>query len=188
MRNPLRTALTARRFGAVAATVLLTGALAACGSDSTVDSDADGSSVPSVSSSPTGESSGDSSESSAPSESSGPSRDNSTGGAGGGGSDEPRDGEVNEVEEPPGEAAERTAEDDAFLAELKDNGIDLSDNDIQDQVIAAGREQCVANDEGRDGFAIPMIAGQLEVQELTDVSVEDAQRIITDAAESHYCG
>ncbi|MGN0095171.1 MAG: DUF732 domain-containing protein [Corynebacterium sp.] len=170
---------TVTKIGSVAAALVLAGSVAACGGDSTVDSDNDaqGSSVPSVSSSPT-----DSETSSTSSPTSTPAPDTGSDG------DAPRDGEVNEVEEPGGEAAPRTSEDDAFLAELKDKDIDLEDSAIQDQVIAAAREQCLANEEGRDGFAVPMIAGQLEVQELTKVSAEDAERIIVEAAESNYCG
>lgn len=170
---------TVTKIGSVAAALVLAGSVAACGGDSTVDSDDDaqGSSVPSVSSSPTG-----SETSSTSSPTSTPAPDTGSDG------DAPRDGEVNEVEEPGGEAAPRTSEDDAFLAELKDKDIDLEDSAIQDQVIAAAREQCLANEEGRDGFAVPMIAGQLEVQELTKVSAEDAERIIVEAAESNYCG
>ncbi|MEJ6549752.1 DUF732 domain-containing protein [Corynebacterium sp. USCH3] len=164
------------KAGSVAATLLLAGALAACGGDSTVDSDDDAQSsgVPSVSSSTTGSAT-------ASSPTSSPAPDAGDGG------ETPRDGEVNEVEEPGGEVAPRMPEDDAFLSELKDNDIDLGDSEIQDQVIAAAHEQCLANEEGRDGFAVPMIAGQLQVQELTEVSAEDAERIITEAAESHYC-
>ncbi|MEY8565610.1 DUF732 domain-containing protein [Corynebacteriaceae bacterium 7-707] len=170
---------TVTKVASVAATLLLAGGLAACGGDSTVDSDDQASGVPSVSSSPTG-SDGASSETSSPSST--PAPDSGSDG------DTPRDGEVNEVDEPGGEVAPRTAEDDAFLAELKDKDIDLEDSAIQDQVIAAAREQCLANEEGRDGFAIPMIAGQLEVQELTKVPAEEAQRIIVEAAEKNYCG
>lgn len=173
----IRTSMVTK-IGSVAAALVLAGSVAACGGDSTVDSDDEtqGSSVPSVSSSPTG------SETSSPTSTSTPAPDTGSDG------DAPRDGEVNEVEEPGGEAAPRTSEDDAFLAELKDKDIDLEDSAIQDQVIAAAREQCLANEEGRDGFAVPMIAGQLEVQELTKVSAEDAERIIVEAAESNYCG
>lgn len=168
-----------KRFGAAASALLLAGTLAACGGDSTVDSDDDTqTNVPSVSSS--------ASSSASPSSSDAPTSAAPDTGSGSG--DSPRDGEVNEVEEPGGEVAPRTDEDDAFLSQLKDNGIDVEDSAIQDQVIAAAREQCLANEEGRDGFAVPMIAGQLEVQELADVSAEDAQRIITEAAENHYCG
>ncbi|MDN5581437.1 MULTISPECIES: DUF732 domain-containing protein [unclassified Corynebacterium] len=168
-----------KRFGAAASALLLAGTLAACGGDSTVDSDDDTqTNVPSVSSS--------ASSSASPSSSDAPTSAAPDTGYGSG--DSPRDGEVNEVEEPGGEVAPRTDEDDAFLSQIKDNGIDVEDSAIQDQVIAAAREQCLANEEGRDGFAVPMIAGQLEVQELTDVSAEDAQRIITEAAENHYCG
>ena len=171
----IRTSMVTK-IGSVAAALVLAGSVAACGGDYNVESDDEtqGSSVPSVSSSPTG------SETSSPTSTPAP----DTGSDG----DAPRDGEVNEVEEPGGEAAPRTSEDDAFLAELKDKDIDLEDSAIQDQVIAAAREQCLANEEGRDGFAVPMIAGQLEVQELTKVSAEDAERIIVEAAESNYCG
>ncbi|WP_312979085.1 DUF732 domain-containing protein [Corynebacterium sp.] len=171
----IRTSMVTK-IGSASAALLLAGTIAACGGDSTVDSDDEtqGSSVPSVSSSPTG------SETSSPTSTPAP----DTGSNG----EAPRDGEVNEVEEPGGEAAPRTSEDDAFLDQLKDNDIDLEDPAIQDQVIAAAREQCLANEEGRDGFAVPMIAGQLEVQELTTLSAEDAERIIVEAAESNYCG
>ncbi|AHW65451.1 Putative secreted protein [Corynebacterium glyciniphilum AJ 3170] len=174
----IRTSMVTK-IGSASAALLLAGTIAACGGDSTVDSDDEtqGSSVPSVSSAPTGSAS---SETSSPTSTPAPDA--------GSDGDSPRDGEVNEVEEPGGEAAPRTSEDDAFLAELKDKDIDLEDSAIQDQVIAAAREQCLANEEGRDGFAVPMIAGQLEVQELTKVSAEDAERIIVEAAESNYCG
>lgn len=171
----IRTSMVTK-IGSASAALLLAGTIAACGGDSTVDSDDEtqGSSVPSVSSSPSR------SETSSPTSTPAP----DTGSNG----EAPRDGEVNEVEEPGGEAAPRTSEDDAFLDQLKDNDIDLEDSAIQDQVIAAAREQCLANEEGRDGFAVPMIAGQLEVQELTTLSAEDAERIIVEAAESNYCG
>lgn len=174
-------ATTATKVGSVAAALLLAGSVAACGGDSTVDSDEGDGGVPSVSSSADGSPSKSTSPSSSSATSSSPAP-----GAGSGG-DAPRDGEVNEVEEPGGEVAPRTAEDDAFLAELKDREIDLEDSAIQDQVIAAAREQCLAKDEGREGFAVPMIAGQLEVQELTTVPAEEAQRIIVEAAEKNYC-
>lgn len=175
-------ATTATKVGSVAAALLLAGSVAACGGDSTVDSEEGDGGVPSVSSSADGSpSKSDSPSSSAASSSPAPAPGTGSGG------DAPRDGEVNEVEEPGGEVAPRTAEDDAFLAELKDREIDLEDSAIQDQVIAAAREQCLAKDEGREGFAVPMIAGQLEVQELTTVPAEEAQRIIVEAAEKNYC-
>jgi hypothetical protein len=170
---------TATKVVSVAAALLLAGSVAACGGDSTVDSEEGAGSVPSVSSSADGSSSKTTPPSSSSSAAPAP-------GTGSGG-DAPRDGEVNEVDEPGGEVAPRTAEDDAFLAELKDHEIDLEDSAIQDQVIAAAREQCLAKEEGREGFAVPMIAGQLEVQELTKVPAEDAQRIIVEAAEKNYC-
>jgi hypothetical protein len=174
-------ATTATKVGSVAAALLLAGSVAACGGDSTVDSDEGDGGVPSVSSSADGSPSKSTSPSSSSATSSSPAP-----GAGSSG-DAPRDGEVNEVEEPGGEVAPRTAEDDAFLAELKDREIDLEDSAIQDQVIAAAREQCLAKEEGREGFAVPMIAGQLEVQELTTVPADEAQRIIVEAAEKNYC-
>ena len=70
----------------------------------------------------------------------------------------------------------------------QDNGIDVEDRGIEDQVIASGHEQCLANEEGRDSFAVPMVAGQLQALELTDMDPEEAGRIIREAAEAHYCG
>ncbi|MGO1949919.1 MAG: DUF732 domain-containing protein [Mycobacteriaceae bacterium] len=176
-----------KKMSLAAAGMLFAGSLAACGGDSTVDNDS--TDVPSVASdagstegsaTSAGSDAPDTSASAAPSEDEDPAADN-------GGDPSPQDGEVEEVD-PQGEAAPRTGQDDAFLSQLKDNGIDVEDSDIEDQIIASGHEQCLANDEGRDSFAVPMIAGQLEVQGITDVDPEEAGRIIAEAAEAHYCG
>lgn len=173
-----------RRLGALAGAVVLTGALAACGGDATVDSE-DSDATPTVASSPQET---DTETESEESPTSSPAPDGHSGGSGGSDGDAPRDGEVNEVEEPSGEAAPRTEEDDAFLAQLADNDVDLEGHDIEDQVIAAGHEHCLAVGEGREGFLASVVGGQLEVQELTDVSPEDVARLIVESADEHYCG
>lgn len=173
----------ARRVGAVAAALLLTGALAACGGDATVDNEGDGS--PSVTASPDATETTETAERTQT-----PTAEPPRDGGAGGGTDAPRDGEVSEVDpdEPAGETAARTEQDDVYLAELADNDINLDETWIQDQAIAAAHEHCLAIEEGRDGFAVPLAAGQLEVLEFTDVDPDDIERIMGEAAERHYCG
>lgn len=185
----MRTHMTiGRKLSVAAVSVLVAGSVVACGGDSTVDNG--NTEVPSVAEEP--ESSEDSETSSAdtPSESEDAEESDSDAdsGAAPGGENAPQDGEVEEVEEPGGEPAPRTEEDDAFLAQLKDNGIEVGDSAIEDQVIASGREQCLANEEGRDSFAVPMVAGQLQALEMTDKDPEESGRLIREAAEAHYCG
>ena len=168
----------AGKISLAAVSVLFAASVAACGGDSTVDNDA--TEVPSVTAAPESDatSTGTPPETDGSADSgSAPGRENAT-----------QDGSVEEVEEPGGEPAPRTEQDDAFLAQLKDNGIEVEDRDIEDQVIASGREQCLANEEGRDSFAVPMIAGQLQALELTDMDPEESGHIIREAAEAHYCG
>lgn len=97
------------------------------------------------------------------------------------------DGGISEVTELPPAASVRTADDDAFLAQLRDNGIDVDDQIMQDQVIAAAHEQCQANSEGRESFSVPAVAGQLRELGVTDKDPEAASVVIRDAAEANYC-
>jgi hypothetical protein len=202
MRTRMKATGKTGKISLGAVSVLFAASVAACGGDSTVDNDS--TEVPSVAAESGSDSSSEAPESGA-AESETPSSDAAESDAaesdaaesdaadGGndsapGGENAPQDGGVEEVEEPGGEPAPRSDEDDAFLSQLKDNGIDVTDSDIQDQIIASGREQCLANEEDRDSFAVPMIAGQLEAQKLTDVDPEEAGRIIAESAEAHYCG
>lgn len=97
------------------------------------------------------------------------------------------DGGVSEITELPPASSVRSGTDDKFLDGLKDNGLDITDQVTQDQIIAAGHEQCQANEEGRDSFSVPAIAGQLQALGLTDKDPEDTAKIIRDAAEANYC-
>ncbi|HIW92100.1 MAG TPA: DUF732 domain-containing protein [Candidatus Corynebacterium avicola] len=186
----MRTHLTiGRKLSLAAVSVLVAGSVVACGGDSTVDNG--DTEVPSVAEEPESSEDSEASSTDTPSESEDAEDTedaDSDSGAAPGGENAPQDGEVEEVEEPGGEPTPRTEEDDAFLAQLKDNGIEVEDSDIEDQVIASGREQCLANDEGRDSFAVPMVAGQLQALEMTDKDPEEAGQLIREAAEAHYCG
>jgi hypothetical protein len=197
MRTRMKATGKTGKISLGAVSVLLVASVAACGGDSTVDNDS--TEVPSVAAESGSDSSSEAPESGAAesetpesdaAESDAAESDAADGGndSAPGGENAPQDGGVEEVEEPGGEPAPRSDEDDAFLSQLKDNGIDVTDSDIQDQIIASGREQCLANEEDRDSFAVPMIAGQLEAQKLTDVDPEEAGRIIAESAEAHYCG
>lgn len=97
------------------------------------------------------------------------------------------DGGVTEITELPPAASVRTETDDKFLDTIKGDGLDVTDQVTQDQIIAAGHEQCQANEEGRDSFSVPAVAGQLRELGITDRDPEDTARIIREAAEANYC-
>ncbi|HIW95852.1 MAG TPA: DUF732 domain-containing protein [Candidatus Corynebacterium gallistercoris] len=105
----------------------------------------------------------------------------------------PQDGGVDQVEEVPS-APERSAEDEEFLAVLKDKGIDLGSVEgagnaggLEDQVIAAGKSQCGAQREGSPEVFLPVAAGQLTTQGVTDKDPEQVEKILRDAVNSSYC-
>ncbi|AWT27249.1 hypothetical protein Csp1_25010 [Corynebacterium provencense] len=108
-------------------------------------------------------------------------------GAGEEGSGSTADGGVTEITELPPASSVRSEADDAFLGELRANGIDITDQVTQDQVIAAGHEQCQANSEGRESFSVPAIAGQLGTLGVTDKAPEESASVIRSAAEAHFC-
>lgn len=95
------------------------------------------------------------------------------------------DGGITEITELP--SVVRSSAEDAFLAELKDKGVKITDQAVQDQVLAVGLEQCQANDEGRDSFSVPAIAGQLNALGMTDKDPEVVATAIKAAAEDHLC-
>lgn len=98
------------------------------------------------------------------------------------------DGGISEVTELPPASSVRDESDDAFLDALKDEGIDVTDQVMQDQVIAAAQEQCLANSEGRDSFSVPAVAGQLQALGVTDKDPEAIAAAIKTSAERNYCG
>ncbi|WJY71886.1 DUF732 domain-containing protein [Corynebacterium auriscanis] len=173
------------------AAALLSGGLVACGSDSTVDNNADSSStassVPSVSASASATSS-QTSDSDAPSDSNSASPEPEQGGP----MTTARDGSVEEIDEVPAGAG-RTAEDDDFLNELKNKGIDFdkagdknASASLQDQVIAAARASCQEGSDDRIQNYLPMAAGQMQAQGVVD-KPEEAAKTIQDAAKKVYC-
>lgn len=95
------------------------------------------------------------------------------------------DGGITEITELP--SVERSSAEAAFLAELKDKGVKIADQATQDQVLAAGLEQCQANAEGRDSFSVPAIAGQLSALGVTDKDPEVVAAAIKASAEDHLC-
>lgn len=97
------------------------------------------------------------------------------------------DGAITEVTELPPASAVHDRTDEEFLADLKGQGIDVTDQILQDQVIAAAHEQCQANTEGRDSFSVPAVAGQLQALGVTDKDPEAVATAIKAAAEKHYC-
>lgn len=194
--NPVASAISRHRsvrqgwFALPLVAIALSGGLVACGSDSTVENNAKSSgesSVPSVSSSATN-SSAKPSESDAPSDSSAVESSSS--------GESPAvtapDGSVREVDEvPAGEG--RTREDEDFLKELTDKGVDFNkagdknaSANLQDQVLAAARASCQEHGEDRIQNYLPMAAGQLQAQGVVD-KPEEAAKVIQDAAKKVYC-
>lgn len=194
--NPVASAISRLRsirhewFSMPLVAIALSGGLVACGSDSTVENDAKSSgesSVPSVSSS-AASSSANPSESDAPSDSS--AAESSSSG------ESPAvtapDGSVREVDEvPAGEG--RTREDEDFLKELTDKGVDFNkagdknaSANLQNQVLAAARASCQEHGDDRIQNYLPMAAGQLQAQGVVD-KPEEAAKVIQDAAKKVYC-
>lgn len=188
--NPRRRSVRHGWFAMPLVAIALSGGLVACGSDSTVENNAKSSgesSVPSVSSSATS-SSAEPSESDAPSDSS--AAESSSSG------ESPAvtapDGSVREVDEvPAGEG--RTREDEDFLKELTDKGVDFNkaggknaSANLQDQVLAAARASCQEHGDDRIQNYLPMAAGQLQAQGVVD-KPEEAAKVIQDAAKKVYC-
>lgn len=171
--------------------VLIGGGAAACGSDSTVDNNAQSSSaessVPSVSSSAT-----DSSETPSGSDATSKSSAADASGESSAPATTAEDGSVTEVEDVPA-GGNRSGEDEDFLKELKNQGIDFDkagDKDasanLQDQVIAAAKASCEKGGDTRIRNYLPMTAGQLQAQGVVD-KPEDAAKAIQDAAKKVYC-
>ena len=174
-----RATRTARALGVGVLVLATAGALAACGDDSsTAESDTSASSGPSqvVPANPT--TSGE-----VVTTTPNPHSDGGDSGSG-----DAQDGGISEITELPEASAVRGEEDNAFLDELKGKNIEVDDQVLQDQMIAAAHEQCLANEEGRDSFAVPAIAGQLQALGESDEDPEVIAEAIKAAAEANYCG
>lgn len=90
-----------------------------------------------------------------------------------------------EVSEVPSFKDDYSDEDHAYLDDLKDKGIDPKG--IEAQLIGTASEVCRAKDAGEESFLVEPIAGQLVELGHTDLSLEDARTVITQAAQRAYC-
>lgn len=170
--------LNGRTLSAGVLALATVGALAACGDDSsTAEGGSSASSGPSVVVPANPTTSGQ-----VVTTTPNPHSDAGTSGTGGA-----SDGGISEITELPPASAVRNETDDAFLDDLKGRNVEIKDQVLQDQVIAAAHEQCQANEEGRDSFAVPAIAGQLQALGETDQDPEAVAEAIKAAAEANYC-
>ncbi|RAV34338.1 hypothetical protein CWC39_03845 [Corynebacterium heidelbergense] len=158
--------------------------LAGCGDGSTVDNSA--SSVASTSAASSAASSDSGSASGSPAA---PEQNRPTGG-----SSDAQDGSVSQVEAAPG-SAPRSPEERDFLSDLRRGGVDLgkvegasSPGGLEDQIIASGRAECRAKQEGSPTIFTGMAAGQLQAQGvIPDTEFDKTQKILMDAAQAHLC-
>jgi len=90
-----------------------------------------------------------------------------------------------EISEVPSFKDDYSDEDHAYLDDLKDKGIDPKG--IEAQLIGTASEVCRAKDAGEESFLVEPIAGQLVELGHTDLSLEDARTVITQAAQRAYC-
>ncbi|WP_133258550.1 hypothetical protein [Corynebacterium heidelbergense] len=179
--------LADRRTAAMALAALATGGsllLAGCGDGSTVDNSASSAASSSAASSAAPSDSASASASSAAPEQNRPT----------GGSSNAQDGSVSEVEAAPG-SAPRSPEERDFLSDIRRGGVDLgkvegasSPGGLEDQIIASGRAECRAKQEGSPTIFTGMAAGQLQAQGvIPDTEFDKTQKILMDAAQAHLC-
>jgi hypothetical protein len=160
------------------AAVLGGGLLTACGDDGSTVASSDVSSTPSVS--PGGAGGSGKASSTSPVETTTPSPHSGNG-------EDPAAG-ITEVTELPPESAVRNDKDDQFLGQIRDGGVDIGDQMVQDQVIAVANDYCRSQQAGEDtGFTLA-VAGQLQAQGVTDKAPEEVASLIQDAASAAYCG
>ncbi|RNE49991.1 DUF732 domain-containing protein [Corynebacterium alimapuense] len=98
---------------------------------------------------------------------------------------QPQDQGAREVDEVPELDASRSAEDQVFLGELSDNGVDIVG--VEDQMIGTAITICSPEGTGIDLATVPAVAGQLIEQGRTDLSAEEVATLIEDAARKAYC-
>lgn len=159
------------------AAVLGGGLLTACGDDGSTVASSDVSTTPSVSAGGTRESGSASAttpvETTTPAPHSGDGEDAASG--------------ITEVTELPPESAVRSEVDEKFLGELKGADLDISDQIVQDQVIAVANDYCRSQEAGEDTGFILAVAGQLQAQGVTDRDPEEVADVIRQAADANYC-
>ncbi|MCF1766238.1 DUF732 domain-containing protein [Corynebacterium argentoratense] len=187
MRAPKQ--LVRKNAGLALAGVLLLGGLAACGFATSSSDDADpaatsSSSLARADKDASGQKSGDKSQDakagdSAKKDHNGGAAKSAQGGAA------VNDQPAEEVSEVPSFKDDYSDEDHAYLDDLKDKGIDPKG--IEAQLIGTASEVCRAKDAGGESFLVEPIAGQLVELGHTDLSLEDARTVITQAAQRAYC-
>lgn len=187
MRAPKQ--LVRKSAGLALAGVLLAGGLVACGSATSSSDDADpaaasSSSLARADKDASEQKSGDKSQDSKAGDSA---KKDYNGGAakpaqgGAAVNDQPAE----EISEVPSFKDDYSDKDHAYLDDLKDKGIDPKG--IEAQLIGTASEVCRAKDAGEESFLVEPIAGQLVELGHTDLSLEDARTVITQAAQRAYC-
>ena len=187
MRAPKQ--LVRKSAGLALAGVLLAGGLVACGSATSSSDDADpaaasSSSLARADKGASEQKSGDKSQDSKAGDSA--KKDHNGGAAkpaqgGAAVNDQPAE----EISEVPSFKDDYSDKDYAYLDDLKDKGIDPKG--IEAQLIGTASEVCRAKDAGEESFLVEPIAGQLVELGHTDLSLEDARTVITQAAQRAYC-
>lgn len=187
MRAPKQ--LVRKSAGLALVGVLLAGGLVACGSATSSSDDADpaaasSSSLARADKDASEQKSGDKSQDSKAGDSA--KKDHNGGAAkpaqgGAAVNDQPAE----EISEVPSFKDDYSDKDHAYLDDLKDKGIDPKG--IEAQLIGTASEVCRAKDAGEESFLVEPIAGQLVELGHTDLSLEDARTVITQAAQRAYC-
>ena len=187
MRAPKQ--LVRKSAGLALAGVLLAGGLVACGSATSSSDDADpaaasSSSLARADKDASEQKPGDKSQDSKAGDSA--KKDHNGGAAkpaqgGAAVNDQPAE----EISEVPSFKDDYSDKDYAYLDDLKDKGIDPKG--IEAQLIGTASEVCRAKDAGEESFLVEPIAGQLVELGHTDLSLEDARTVITQAAQRAYC-
>lgn len=187
MRAPKQ--LVRKSAGLALAGVLLAGGLVACGSATSSSDDADptaasSSSLARADKDASEQKSGDKSQDSKAGDSTKKDHNGEAAKPAQGGAavnDQPAE----EVSEVPSFKDDYSDKDHAYLDDLKDKGIDPKG--IEAQLIGTASEVCRAKDAGEESFLVEPIAGQLVELGHTDLSLEDARTVITQAAQRAYC-
>lgn len=86
-----------------------------------------------------------------------------------------------EVESVPSQAAAYTAEEQAYLDHLRENGVNIEG--VEDQLTATGLTVCANDPITRDA-----VAGQLVEQRRTDMDAAQVAALISDTARANLCG
>ena len=187
MRAPKQ--LVRKSAGLALAGVLLAGGLVACGSATSSSDDADpaaasSSSLARADKDASEQKSGDKSQDSKAGDSA---KKDHNGGAAkpAQGGTAVNDQPAEEISEVPSFKDDYSDKDHAYLDDLKDKGIDPKG--IEAQLIGTASEVCRAKDAGEESFLVEPIAGQLVELGHTDLSLEDARTVITQAAQRAYC-